>query len=44
MENGTQSIVENSQGEHAPWNPPDLATEVQILVWRVCLLPKVGPC
>ncbi|KAI7737218.1 hypothetical protein M8C21_001541, partial [Ambrosia artemisiifolia] len=27
-------LVEDYQAEHAPWSSPDLATEVQILVWR----------
>ncbi|XP_035834787.1 uncharacterized protein LOC110887015 isoform X3 [Helianthus annuus] len=27
-------LVEDCQAEHAPWSSPDLATEVQMLVWR----------
>ncbi|XP_059643008.1 uncharacterized protein LOC132284858 [Cornus florida] len=34
MENSGQPVVEKSQPEFAPWNPPDLATEARILVWR----------
>lgn len=37
IESGTK-LVEDCQAEHAPWNSPDLATEAQILVWRVCAL------
>nr|XP_043635621.1 uncharacterized protein LOC122606820 [Erigeron canadensis] len=33
IESGTK-LVEDYQAEHAPWSSPDLATEVQILVWR----------
>ncbi|XP_024982723.1 uncharacterized protein LOC112519038 isoform X5 [Cynara cardunculus var. scolymus] len=33
IESGTK-LVENCQAEHAPWSTPDLAAEVQILVWR----------
>ncbi|KAJ9559357.1 hypothetical protein OSB04_013971 [Centaurea solstitialis] len=33
IESGTK-VVENYQAEHAPWSTPDLAAEVQILVWR----------
>lgn len=31
-----QHTVENCQTGIIPWNPPDLATEARILVWRVC--------
>ncbi|KAD5802908.1 hypothetical protein E3N88_14268 [Mikania micrantha] len=27
-------LVEDYQAEHAPWSSPDLATDVQVLVWR----------
>ncbi|XP_071698618.1 uncharacterized protein [Rutidosis leptorrhynchoides] len=33
IESGSK-LVEDYQAEHAPWSSPDLATEVQILVWR----------
>lgn len=35
IQNGTQPVSANFQDELAPWNPPDLATEAQILVWKV---------
>lgn len=38
IQNGTQPVGENFQAELAPWNPPDLSAEAQILVWKVCLL------
>lgn len=37
MQNCTQPVGENFQAELAPWNPPDLAAEAQILVWKVRL-------
>lgn len=36
IESGTK-LVEDYQAEHSPWSTPDLATDVQILVWRVCV-------
>ncbi|KAK9053434.1 hypothetical protein SSX86_030068 [Deinandra increscens subsp. villosa] len=27
-------LVEDCQAEHAPWSSPDLATDVQVLVWK----------
>lgn len=36
MPNAEQPTVGNMQTELAPWNPPDLATEARILVWKVC--------
>lgn len=43
IESGTK-VVENYQAEHAPWSTPDLAAEVQILVWRVCVLSETIVC
>ncbi|KAK1380403.1 Calcium-dependent lipid-binding family protein [Heracleum sosnowskyi] len=34
IQNGTQPVDGNFQDELAPWNPPDLAAEAQILVWK----------
>ncbi|CAK9187594.1 unnamed protein product [Ilex paraguariensis] len=46
MQSGTQHVVENFQEELAPWNPPDLATEARILVWRGIgySVPAWQPC
>lgn len=38
IQNGTQPVGGNFQAELAPWNPPDLSAEAQILVWKVCPL------
>ncbi|CAI9779714.1 unnamed protein product [Fraxinus pennsylvanica] len=34
MPNAEQPAVGNMQTELAPWNPPDLATEARILIWK----------
>ncbi|XP_074383059.1 uncharacterized protein LOC141724723 isoform X2 [Apium graveolens] len=34
IQNGTQPVGGNFQAELAPWNPPDLSAEAQILVWK----------
>lgn len=34
-QNSTLSGGEKFQDELAPWNPPDLAADAQILVWKV---------
>lgn len=35
IQNRTQPVGGNFHDELAPWNPPDLAAEAQILVWKV---------
>ena len=35
METSEQLVTDSLQTEFAPWNPPDLATDTRILVWRV---------
>lgn len=37
MPNAEMHGVENLQSGLVPWNPPDLATEARILVWKACL-------
>ncbi|XP_071939359.1 uncharacterized protein [Coffea arabica] len=34
METSEQLVTDSLQTEFAPWNPPDLATDTRILVWR----------
>lgn len=36
MHSDEQHTVEHLQTGLVPWNPPDMATEARILVWRVC--------